>query len=84
MNQVQYSFQDPSDESARPAWWVYTPPLPIPEATKLEYRKRAKRILKQLENQKLVDGTDYDPLALIRMYQACKVGSRQSTGSWCM
>eukprot|EP00892_Ulva_mutabilis_P002415 jgi/Ulvmu1/12174/UM085_0038.1 len=68
-------------EPSRPAWWVYSPPLPIPEATKLEYRKRAKGILKQLENQKLVDGKDYDMLALIRLYQACKEGGTDVASS---
>lgn len=69
--------QASTTEPSTPIWWVYTPPLPIPESTKLEYRKRAKGIVKQLENQKLLDGKDYDMLALIRLYQACKV--RQTT-----
>lgn len=74
--------QDTSVESTRPSWWVYTPPLPLPEATKLEYRRRAKRVLKQLENQKLVDGKDYDPLALIQLFKACRVGSIASQIYW--
>lgn len=46
--------------------------------TEQECRKRAKRILKGLENQKL-SGKDYAVLSLIQLYQTCREGNVQLT-----
>lgn len=54
---------------------MYSPPLPVTPTTQQECRKRAKRILKKLENDKLLGGKDYDVLALIQLYQTCREGN---------
>ena len=59
--------------NGRPEWWKFTPPLPVTATRQLECRKRAKKILRQLEEQKLVSGSDYDTLGLVQLYQTCKV-----------
>jgi hypothetical protein len=60
----------------RPEWWTFTAPLPVTPMRQLECKKRAKKILKQLEDQKLVGGKDYDVFSLVQLHQACKVRSR--------
>jgi hypothetical protein len=58
--------------AGRPTWFVYKPPLPVSPTTQQEGRTRAKRILKKLENDKLVGGKDYDYLSLVKLYQTCR------------
>lgn len=65
----------------RPEWWVYQPPLPVSEATRLECKKRAKTILKELEYAKVVQGKDYEVLSLIELFQACKEGGTDVASS---
>jgi hypothetical protein len=57
----------------RPEWWTYSMPLPVSGARQLECRKRAKKILKQLEDEKLLQGRDYDIFTLVQLYNTCKV-----------
>lgn len=54
---------------------MYTPPLPVTPTTQQECKKRAKRILKKLESDKIIGGKDYDVLALIQLYQTCREGN---------
>jgi hypothetical protein len=62
-----------SAAAERPEWWTYTLPLPVSGARQLECQKRAKKILKQLEDEKLLQGRDYDVFTLVQLYNTCKV-----------
>ena len=57
----------------RPEWWTFTPPVIVSEAHRDACAQRAKRLVRQLEDGKVIRGQDYDPLLLVTLYQTCKV-----------
>lgn len=63
-------------EGALPEWWVVPMHhvLPTPGQSR-DCRARAKRLIKRLEDEKVIEGRDYDIYRLVQVYQACKVRS---------
>jgi hypothetical protein len=68
-------------EAARPEWWVFTPPLLVTPARRAECTRRAKCLLRELENAKVAEGRDYDVFQLVQIYQACREGDTDVAGA---